>query len=195
MKLHAVAPGGPPEGHGEEANIDVNDGDVEMTYIQPLRITLEDSRQPKLLNLLLHATRQPRIHATATTKHNSLIKRGSNIDFRRLNSIEQKLRNTRLFTINQMRLKQTFRRLEAFAAKANDTTVRECIALNEHGRIFAEALVELKIIRNIAQLLLDLAHSLKVSRSIESVAATEEKRDELARDVPTRDVEPAREMV
>jgi len=56
-------------------------------------------------------------------------------------------------------------------------------------------LVELQVVGDVAQLLLDLSDGLEVGGAVESVAATEEKGDKVARDVSAGNVQPASQVI
>ena len=94
-----------------------------------------------------------------------------------------------------MRLEETLGRLEALAADADDAAVGQGIRLDQHGRLLAQALVEHQVVRDVAQLLLDLPDRLEVGGPVERVAALQQQGDQVAGDVPAGDVEPPGEVV
>jgi hypothetical protein len=83
------------------------------------------------------------------------------------------------------------------------------IVLDEDGRLFREALVQVEVVsarqsagqreleqneRNVTELLFDLLDRFKVRRPVEGVAAHEEQLDEVARHVPASHVQPPCQM-
>ena len=165
------------------------------TYVKSLGVTAQNLCKPQLLELLLQATWQARIHATATTENDGLVQTAPDVYIRRLNGVKQEFGNTRLLNIDEVRLEKTLRRLEALAANTNDTAIGQCVRLDQDGCVFTETLIQLKIVRDIAELLLDLPHRLEVGRSVKCVAPPQQEGDQVARDVAARHVEPAREVV
>ena len=94
-----------------------------------------------------------------------------------------------------MWLKKTFGCLEAFATYTNDATVGQGVRLYEHGCVLAQALVEVQVIRNVAELFFDLPDCLEVGCPVESISTAKEKGDEIASHIATGDVQPACEVV
>ena len=167
----------------------------EEAHVQSLGIALEHLSQPQLLELLLESTGQARIHAAASAEHDGLVQATPHIHLRCLDGVEQELRHARLLDVDQMRLEQAFRRLESFATHADDSSVRQGVTLHEDGGVFAEPLIQLEVVRHVTELLLDLSNRLKVGRAVESVAPSQEQRDELPSDVSSGHVESSREMI
>lgn len=112
-----------------------------------------------------------------------------------MDGIEQELCNARLFDVDEVRLEQTLRRLEPLATHSDHAAVRQSVAFHKNSGVFAEPLVELQVVGDVAELLLDLSDGFEVGGSVESVTATEEEGDEVAGDVPAGDVESASEVV
>ena len=115
------------------------------TYVKSLRVTTQNLCKPQLLELLLQATWQTRIHAAATTENDCLVQTAPNIHIRRLNGVEQEFGNTRLLNIDQVRLEETLRRLEALAANTNDTAIGQRVRFDQDGCVFTKTLIQFKM--------------------------------------------------
>jgi hypothetical protein len=165
------------------------------TYVKSLRVTTQNLCKPQLLELLLQATWQARIHATATTENDGLVQTAPDVYIRRLNGVKQEFGNTRLLNIDEVRLEKTLRRLEALAANTNDTAIGQCVRLDQDGCVFTETLIQLKIVRDIAELLLDLSDSLKVGGSVERISSSQQQGDQVAGYVTSSNVQSASEVV
>lgn len=94
-----------------------------------------------------------------------------------------------------MRLEQALGRLKPLASNLDDPPVGEGVALDQDCSLLRELVVELKVVRDIAELFLDLAHSLEICCAVEGVPAAKEEADELPGNVAAGNVETAREVV
>ena len=166
-----------------------------LELAEPLGVPTQHARQPQLLELLLQPRRQTGVHAASTREHDGLVERGSDVDVGRLDRVEQELGDAGLLAVDEVGLEEALGRLEPLAADPDHPPVGECVAFNQHGRVLAQALVELEVVRDVAKLLLDLPHSFEVGRSVEGVAAAEEEGDEVPRDVSAGDVQSPGEVV
>lgn len=90
-----------------------------------------------------------------------------------------------------MRLEETFWGLETLASYPNDSTVGKGVRLNQDGGIFGELLVQLQVVRNIAKLLLDLAHCLEICSTVQGVSTAEKESDQVPGNVATSNVQTA----
>lgn len=66
---------------------------------------------------------------------------------------------------------------------------KNLIGLHQDGSISGETLLEIEVASDVAELLLDLTDSLKVSRAVKVVSAELEELDEVVGDITTGDVE------
>ena len=144
------------------------------TYVQSLRVPLQHPRKPQLLHFLLQPRWQTGVHAATTTEHNCPVQTGAHVHISTLDGVEKHLGNSGLVNVNQVRLEETFRSFEAFASYPDNSTVGKGVRLDQDGGIFGELLVQLQVIRNVAKLLLDLAHCLKVCRTVQGISTAEE---------------------
>ena len=167
----------------------------DLELAQPFRVAVEHPREPQLLQLLLQTGGKTRVHAAAARQNNGLEERGPDVDVGRLDRVEQKLAQAGLLAVDEVRLEEALRRFEAFASDANDATVGEGVAFYKNRRVLAQPLVELKVVRNVTELLLDLPDRLKVGRSVKGVAPAQEERDEVAGHVSPSHVQAAGEVV
>jgi hypothetical protein len=142
-----------------------------QTYVQSLRVAAQYPCKPQLLQLLLQPAGETRVHAAATAQHNRLVQAASDVDLGGLDGVEQELGDTGLLNVHKMRLEQALGSLEALAAHPDDPAVWERVGFDEHGSILAEPLVELEVVRHVAELLFDLADGLEVGGSVERVAS------------------------
>lgn len=159
-----------------------------LELAESLGVALQRPRQPQLLQLLLQTRRQAGVHAAAAREDDRLEQGRADIHIGRLDRVEQELAQTRGLAVNQMWLEKTLGRLESFTAHADHTSVRQRVVLHQHSRVLAQTLVELEIVRHVAELLLDLPDSLEVGCSVEGVPAAEEQLDKVARNVATSHV-------
>ena len=169
--------------------------DPDLELAQPLRIPLQDPRQPQLLEFLFEPGGQAGVHAAAAGEDDGAIEGGADVQIGGLDGVEEELGDAGLFDVDQVRLEQALGRLEALAADADDAAIGQRVGLHQHRRVFAEALVEVQVVRDVAQLLLDLAHSLEVRRAVQRVAAAQQEGDQVARDVAAGHVEAAGQVV
>lgn len=169
--------------------------DPDLKLVEPFRIATKYLCEPELLELLLETRRESRIHAASAREDNCLEQRGTHVDISRLDGIEQKFRNARLFDINKMWLEEALRRLETLAANTDDSTIRQGIAFYQDSGFLAKALVKLEVIGDIAELFFDLADSFEIGGTVEGVASAKEERDEVSGHIATCNVKAAREMV
>lgn len=167
----------------------------ENTYVQPLRVALQDPCEPQLLELLLQPGRQTGVHAASSTEHDSLVETGAHVDIGALDGVEEQFGDTGLVDIHQVRLEETFGGFKALAADADDATIREGVGLDKNGGVFGELLVQLEIVGHVAELLLDLAHGLEVGGTVQSITATEQEGDEVTGDITTGDIKSANVVV
>ena len=112
-----------------------------------------------------------------------------------MNGVEKELSDTGLVAVDKMGLEEALRRFEPLGSHSDNTTVRQRVALDQYRCVLAQPLVQLQVVGDIAELLLDLAHCLKVGRSVEGVATTEQERNQVAGDVTARYVETTGEVV
>lgn len=112
-----------------------------------------------------------------------------------MNGVEQHLCDSGLLTVDKVRLEHTFRRFETFTAHADHTTVRERIVFNKDSSFLGKLVVKLKVVTDIAELLLHLAHSLKISCAVEGITAAKQQTNKLAGDVTTCNVKSCCKMV
>lgn len=162
---------------------------AKSAYVESLRVSMQYAGEPQLLELLLQTRGQTGVHAASSTEHDGLVETGAHVDVGTLDGVEQQLGDTWLVDVDQVRLEETLGSLEPLAAHADDTAVGEGVGLDEDRRVFRELLVQFQIVRDVAQLLLDLAHGLEVGRAVEGVTAAEEKGDQVAGDVATSNVQ------
>lgn len=167
----------------------------ENTYVQPLRVALQDPCEPQLLELLLQPGRQTGVHAASSTEHNSLVETGAHIDISALDGVEEQLGDTGLINIHQVRLEEAFGGFKALAADADDATIGKGVGLDKDGCVFGELLVQLEIVGHIAELLLDLAHGFEIGGTVQGITATEQEGDEVTGDITTGDIKPANVVV
>ncbi len=119
------------------------------TYLklrQPLWIAVENAREPQLLELLLQTRGQAGVHGTSTRQDDCLEQTASDIDVGRLDGVEERLGNTRLFAVNKVRLEQTLRGLEALRSHADDAAIGKGVGLDQNCGLLVEALVEFEIV-------------------------------------------------
>ena len=105
--------------------------------------------------------------------------------------VEEELSNTGLVNVDQVRLEQTLGSLEALATDADDTAIGKGVRFDENSGILGEPLVKLKVVGDIAELLLDLADGLEIGGSVQRIAAAQEEGDQVAGDIATGDVQTA----
>ena len=89
--------------------------------------------------------------------------------------------------------KQHERRSESTTTSARRSRAYR-VGLDEHRGLGGEPALSLHVVRNVAELLLDLTHGLKVGRAVKVVAAELEELDEVLRHVATGDIETLGEM-
>ena len=169
--------------------------DAHLELAQPLRVPLQRPREPQLLELLLEPRGQSRVHAASAGEDNGLEQGGADVDVGRLDRVEEELAEAGGLAVDEVRLEQALGGLEALAAHADDAPVGQGVVLDEHRRVLTEVLVQLQVVRHVAELLLDLAHRLKVGRPVEGVAPAEEELDQVAGDVAAGHVEAFRKVV
>ena len=161
------------------------------TYVQSFRIPLKHPRKPQLLDFLLQPRWQTGVHAATTTEHNCPVQTGTHIHISTLDGVEEHFCNSGLIDVDQVRLEETFWGLETLASYPNDSTVGKGVRLNQDGGIFGELLVQLQVVRNIAKLLLDLAHRLEICRTVQGVSTTEKEGDQVPGNIATSNVQTA----
>lgn len=96
--------------------------------------------------------------------------------------------------IDERRSEEALGSHEALATKANDAAVREFVLGDEHSGVIGELILELKVIADIAKLLLHLTDCLEVSSAVEGVTAEEEELNEVARNVTTGHIDALSEV-
>ena len=144
------------------------------TYVQSLWVPLQHPRKPQLLHFFLQPRRQTGVHAATTTEHNCPVQTRTHVHISTLDSVEEHLGNSGLVDVDQVRLEETFRGFKALASYPNNSTVGKGVRLDQDGGIFGELLVQLQVVRNVAKLLLDLAHRLEICRTVQGVSTAEE---------------------
>jgi hypothetical protein len=97
-----------------------------------------------------------------------------------LNGVEKQLSHTGLININQVGLEEALGGLESLTADTNDTAVGKGVRLDQDGGILGQLLVQLEIVRNVAELLLDLADGLEIGGSVQRIATAQEKGNQVA---------------
>lgn len=151
--------------------------------------------EPELFEFLLQPRGQTGVHARTAREDNGLVQRGADVDVGGLDGVEQEFRNARLLDVNEVGLEETFGGFEAFAANADHAAVGEGVGFDQHGGVFGQSLVQREVVGNVAELLFDLADGLEIGGSVEGVASTEEKGDQVSRHIATGDVQTSGEMV
>jgi hypothetical protein len=106
-----------------------------------------------------------------------------------LDGVEEQFGDTGLIHVHEVRLEETFGGLKTFASYSDNSAVRKSIGLHQDGCVFRKLFVQLQIIRNVTELLLNLAHGLEVGRTVQRVTAAEEKSDQIAGDIATRNIQ------
>jgi hypothetical protein len=142
-----------------------------------------------LLEFLLQSRGQTRVHAATTTEHNSLVQTRSDIDIGALDSVEEQFSHTGLINIHQMGLEETLGGLESLTADTDDTAVGKGVGLDQNSGILGQLLVQLKVVGNVAELLLDLADGLEIGGSVQRIAAAQKKGNQVAGDIPASHIQ------
>ena len=170
-------------------------GSLDMAYVQSLRLSMQNLRQPQLLQFLLQPRRKTGIHATTPAEDNRLIQTRSHIDIRALDGIEQQLGDTGLIDINEMRLEETLGSLEALRADADNAAVGKGVRFHQHSCVLRQLLVKLQVVRHVTQLLLNLAHRLEIRRAVQRIPAAQQQRNQVARHVPSSHIQTSNVVV
>ncbi|KAI3478475.1 hypothetical protein L1887_59529 [Cichorium endivia] len=163
--------------------------DPDLEVLEARAVVVEDAGEVELLHLLFQTAGQTRVHARAAGEDNVLVQLGARVDGGGLDGVEEELGHARLLDIHQMRLEHALGRLEAFGADLDDAAVGQRVLLYERCCFLCELLVEVEVVADVAQLLLDLTHRVKVGGAVEGVSAHEEQLDQVARHVATRHVQ------
>ena len=162
---------------------------------QPLRIPAQHPRQPKLLDLLLHPRRQAWIHARPAGEDDRAVEGGADVDVGGLDGVEEEFGDARLLDVDEVGLEEAFGGFEALATDTDDAAVGQGVGFDEHGCVFAEALVEGQVVGDVAEFFFDRADGFEVGGAVERVSAPEEEGDEVAGDISTGHIESSREVV
>jgi hypothetical protein len=161
---------------------------AELELVGSGLVSLENLLEVQFSDVLLETTRKARVHAATTRKNDVLVELRASIDISSLDGVEELVRNTTDFKADKSWVEQGFGGFETFSANFDDTSIGKSIGLNQDGSLQSELLLQGEIVTNIAQLLLDLANSFKISGTIERVTAKEEKLDEVSGDITASNI-------
>lgn len=168
---------------------------ADLELAQAGRVAVEDARQPELLDLLLEPGREAGVHAAAAREDDGLEEGGAHVDVGGLDGLEQELGDAGLLAVDEVGLEEALGGLEPLAPHADDAAVGQRVALDQHCRVLAKALVQFQVVRHVAELLLDLPHRLEVRRPVQRVSPSQQQRDQVAGDVSPGHVESPGEVV
>jgi hypothetical protein len=88
-----------------------------------------------------------------------------------------------------MRLEQTLRGLESLATDPDNTAIRKSVRFDKNSGVLRELLVKLKVVGDVAQLLLNLTNRLEIGGSVQRITPAKEEGDEVTGNVATGDVQ------
>jgi hypothetical protein len=150
--------------------------------------------EPELAEVLFEARRQARIHGGAAREDDVVVELLARVDVGLVDAVEELLGHAAAVDVDERRLEEALGGLEALLADADDATVGQLVGLDEHGGLVRELVLKLRVVGDVAELLLDHADGLKVGGAVEGVAAQQHQLDEVARDGAAGDVEAARQV-
>jgi hypothetical protein len=117
-----------------------------------------------------------------------LVELRASIHISSIDAVEKSLRDTRAFNVNQSRGEQRLRSHVTLTADLDDTTVGECVLLNQNGGLSRKTSLEVDVISAVAQLLLEHTDSLEVGGSVEGITAEKEQLNEVLGDITTSNI-------
>jgi len=162
--------------------------DTALELGEKLLLALEDTLKVELLDLLLKTRRKTREHGGTTRKNDVLIELGTKIDISLLDTVEELISHTHSINIDKMRLEENLRSKITFLTKTDDTAIRDSEGIDKSSGLSGELLLDLKIITDVAELLLDLTDSLKIGSTVEGITTEEKKLDEVTSNIGTSDI-------
>jgi len=167
---------------------------TELELVGSALVALKDLLQVELTDLLLETAGKTGVHAATTRKHDVLVELRAGVHISGLDGVEESVGNTRNLKADEGRIEEGLGSLETLSSDLNHTTIRKGVGLDEHGGLKSELLLEIKVVSDIAELLLDLTDGLEVSGSVEGITTEEEELDEVASDIATGDIKTLRQM-
>jgi len=168
--------------------------DAALELGEELLLALEDAVKVELLDLLLETRRKTREHSGTTRKNDVLIELGTKIDISLLDAVEELVSHTHGIDIDEVGLEEHLRSKVTLLTKADNTTVRDGVGIDEGGGLSGELLLDGKIVTDVAELLLDLTDGLKIGSAVEGITTEEEELDEVAGNIGTGDIKTTDEV-
>jgi hypothetical protein len=162
--------------------------------IKTADVAVQCPGEVELLDFLLKARGETRVHGGSSGEDDVLVELGPDINIGRLDGVVKLLSHTDRLNINQLWLEEGLCRLEPLRADLDDTAIRKGVVLDQNSGLMGKLGLELKIVANIAELFLDLPHGLEVSCAVESITTEEEKLDQVAGDITSSNIKATGQM-
>jgi len=144
---------------------------LELELLQTLSITLKNVIEVESAHLLLKTRGKTGVHGRTTRKDDVLVEGWAEINISILNHTEKHLVKTGLLTIDKVGSEEDFRSLETLHTDLDLTTIRKNEVLEESGGFESKTLLDIKVITDVAALLLDQTDSLEVGGTVEVITS------------------------